>query len=347
MTHHRRNALKVYLCTEGRILAHADVDMSLLLPRQEWEGRNTREFGLTGMEGDFQLRLPGDPSPVSTSRQGQGDNRSGAAAVTIGAELTRADSDPDDLVRSGSGRPVDYPGAVAAGRGRPGKELRVAPNPRTASAGARGVRTWSHFAPSRRRVVITAALQRLELEPASPSGGGSGNEALSSRRAGVLVGITNAPGDPPPSRSVREVGGVGSSTSPDSFRVVDCGERGEVFTEDSHLLESITWTYKGDLPDSGVISVDADGVPGDQREFEALGKIGKATGTGGGARGALAEVRVLAASGAGGVVGDVTIAKGLVPWPSSLAGSGRQHVNVKLVSPAGAEVGGRAASAWP
>ncbi|CAN0502292.1 unnamed protein product [Ectocarpus sp. 12 AP-2014] len=51
--------LQVYLCTEGRILAHADVDMSPLLPREQWQGRSTCEFGSTGMEGDFQLHLPG------------------------------------------------------------------------------------------------------------------------------------------------------------------------------------------------------------------------------------------------------------------------------------------------
>ncbi|CAM9957971.1 unnamed protein product [Scytosiphon promiscuus] len=245
--------LQVYLCTEGRILANADVDMSLLLPRGEWESRHTREFGRTGMEGDFHLHLPGQTSPVSpgqTSHGGQDDSRPGAAVVTVGAELTRSNSNADDLVRSGDGDAGKFSASTAA-----------------------ACRTWSYFARRRRRGVITAALQRLELKPASPDGGDNSE-----------------------------------SVSDNNFRVVGCGKRGEVFTEDSRFLETIMWREtRGD--------------------------------DGGRAKGALAEVRVLAPSGADDGNAGVAIAKGVVPWPSSLAGSGRQHVSVKLVSPGGTEVG--------
>ncbi|CAM9355311.1 unnamed protein product [Ectocarpus fasciculatus] len=314
--------LQVYLCTEGRILAHADMDMSLLLPREEWQGRSTYEFGSTGMEGDFQLRLPGEPLAAPQQRDedgggGEGESRS-PPVVSIGAELTRADSEPepgDELVGSpGAGR-LWAAAAAAAATGRS-----------EGIAGASGVKTWSCLAVSRRRVrravAITAALQRLELKPVDDSSSGGDGSALSNRvngGGGVLVGITDATGD---LLQARNAGGAATATdaiagvakgnaSPsasyqETFRVVGCGERGEVDTEDSDFLETITWEWEGEPPNPG-------------REG-----------------GVLAAVRVLGDSGAR--RGDVTIATGVVPWPSSACG-GRQHVNVKLVSPEGQEVG--------
>ncbi|CAM9253561.1 unnamed protein product, partial [Hapterophycus canaliculatus] len=288
----------------------------LLLPREDWEGRDTQEFGRTGMEGDFHFQLPGQPARANRDYP-RAEDQPGAAVVTIGAELTLTDSDANNLVRSGSGSLTPNPRAARA-RARAGGR---------GSASASGVSTWSYFVPRRRRGVITAVMQRLELKPASPGpslgargGSGSGSEPRSNRRNGLLVGITNAAGDGPPSRMLAGAGagagGAGFFASPESFRRVDCGERGEVFTEDSRLLETITWTYEGELPNAGAISVGADG-------------------------GALAEVRVLGAYGAGEGGGDVTVAKGVVPWPSSMTAStsGRQHVSVNLVAPGGAEVG--------
>ncbi|CAN0382529.1 unnamed protein product, partial [Ectocarpus sp. 8 AP-2014] len=316
--------LQVYLCTEGRILAHADVDMSLLLPIEEWQGRSTCEFGSTGMEGDFQLHLPGEPLAAPQRRDeddGGGEEESrNPPVVSICAELTRADSEPgrgDELVGSpGDGELwAATATAAAAAMGRTG-----------GSAGASGVKTWSRLAVAGKRVgravAITVALQRLELRPVDDPGSGDGS-ALSNRVSGgggVLVGITDATrelllsaktgGAATATDAIAGVANANPSASfLESFRAVRCGERGEVDTEDSDFLETITWEWEGGPPNPG-------------RE--------------GGVGGVLAAVQVLGGSGAR--HGDVTIATGVVPWPSSLCG-GRQHVNVKLVSPEGNEVG--------
>ncbi|CAN0310708.1 unnamed protein product, partial [Ectocarpus sp. 12 AP-2014] len=315
--------LQVYLCTEGRILAHADVDMSPLLPREQWQGRSTCEFGSTGMEGDFQLHLPGKPLAAPQRRDkedgegGEEESRS-APVVSICAELTRADPEPgpgDEPVGSpdADGRWAATATAVATGRTE-------------GSASASGVRTWSRLEVAGRRVgravAITAALQRLELRPVDDAGSGD-SSALSNRvngGGGVLVGITEAtgelllPGKAGGATTVTNaIVGVAnahpSASFREGFRVVGCGERGEVDTEDSDFLETITWEWEGEPPNPG-------------RE--------------GGVGGVLAAVQVLGGSGAR--YGDVTIATGVVPWPSSACG-GRQHVNVKLVSPEGREVG--------
>ena len=313
----------MYLCTEGKILAHADVDMSLLLPREEWRGRSTWEFGRTGLAGDFQLRLPGEPFS-------QPQQRGNTPVVSIGAELSRIDavSNPSNLMSSTAvlaGSSVGRGGEAAASR-REG----------AAAAGAsKGrVRTWSYLAPPRKRGVITAALQRLELKPTPSRGGGSGGSALSDRDRvdGVLVGITgvSAAGELVP-------GTMGAGAAGDNFRVVGCGERGEVDTEDSELLETITWRWEGEFPDPA--SADAGGG----NEGEVLGIGGgerQGEGQSRGARGPLASIKVLAPSGSAHGDGDggVEIATGLVPWPSS-ACSGRQYVNVTLLSPEGSQVG--------
>ncbi|CAM9584163.1 unnamed protein product, partial [Ectocarpus sp. 13 AM-2016] len=315
--------LQVYLCTEGCILAHADVDMSLLLPREQWQGRSTCEFGSTRMEGDFQLHLPGEPLAAPQQRDKEGgeggkEESQSPPVVSICAELTRADSEPgpgDEPVGSPDADGLWAATAAAVATGRT-----------DGSASASGVRTWSRLAVAGRRVgravAITAALQRLELRPVDDPGSGDGS-ALSNRvngGGGVLVGITDATGELLLSG---KAGGAATATDAfvgvadahpsasfrEGFRVVGCGERGEVDTEDSDFLETITWEWEGEPTNPG-------------RE--------------GGVGGVLAVVRVLGGSGAR--YGDVTIATGVVPWPSSACG-GRQHVNVKLVSPEGNEVG--------
>ncbi|CBJ32316.1 centrosomal protein 120 [Ectocarpus siliculosus] len=314
--------LQVYLCTEGRILAHADVDMSLLLPTEEWQGRSTCEFGSTGMEGDFQLHLPGEPLAAPQQRDeydGGGEEESrDPPVVSICAELTKADSEPgpgDELVGSPDAGGL-WPATATAAAAAMGRT--------EGSAGASGVKTWSRLAVVGKRVgravAITAALQRLELRPVDDPGSGDGS-ALSNRvngGGGVLVGITDATrelllsaktgGAATATDAIAGVANANPSASfRESFRVVGCGERGEVDTEDSDFLETITWEWEGEPPNPG-------------RE--------------GGVGGVLAAVQVLGGSGAR--HGDVTIATGVVPWPSSACG-GRQHVNVKLMSPEGNE----------
>lgn len=346
----------MYLCTEGNILAHADVDMSLLLPRDEWQDRSTCEFGRTGLEGDFQLRLPGEPSSETDTQPNQGKGNEEAlqrvnrAVVTIGAELCRADADagaesnPNNLIlRGGAGSLVGGGGgavehadaAAAAGAG--------------AGASASKVSTWSYLAPTRKRGVVTAALQRLELKP-RPSWGTDG-AALSDRAGGVLVGITGvgAAGELVPGTTGPGAGGrdslmplsQGGDRDRDSFRLVGCGERGEIDTEDSELLETITWRWEGEFPSPA--STDA----ADGGDVLGLGG-GEGKGKRGGDRGPLASIKVLTGtdSGSGGGCGDghgdgddgVEIATGFVPWPSS-ACSGRQYANVTLLSPGGSQVG--------
>lgn len=329
----------MYLCTEGKILAHADVDMSLLLPGGEWQGRSTWEFGRAGLEGDFQLRLPGEP--LSQPQQ-----RGSAPVVTIGAELSRvdADLDPSNLISSAAAASALAGSSGGRGGGatasRPGEV-----------AGAKKLSTWSYLAPARKRGIITAALQRLELKPMPSRGGSGGGSALSYRgRAdgGVLVGITGVAA----AAGGLEPGMTGAGAGGDScFRVVGCGERGDVDTEDSELLETITWRWEGEFPDhrpaAGTDATGADG--GEALGFEfGLGSAGGTEGKekSGGAHGPLASIKVLAPSGGGrgdgddgsDGGGDVEIATGLVPWPSS-ACSGRQYVNVTLLSPEGAQVG--------
>lgn len=314
----------MYLCTEGKILAHADVDMSLLLLREEWQGRSTWEFGRTGLEGDFQLRLPGEPISEKGKATGAARQRGSTPIVTIGAELFRAgdDSNPSDLSLSG----------LSAGAGGPPGEAASKPEE---AAGASKVSTWSYLAPRRQRGIITAAIQRLELKP-TPSRGGSG-AALSDRDRvdGVLVGITGVaaaaelvPGAMGPGAA------AASAAVGDSFRMVGCGERGEIDTEDSELLETITWRWEGEFPDLAKADADGDEVP------RFGGSERKGQGESSGARGHLASIKVLVSSGGAhsGDDGDVEIATGLVPWPSSTC-SGRQYVNVTLLSPEGSQLG--------
>lgn len=324
----------MYLCTEGRILAHADVDMSLLLQKEEWQGRSTWEFGRSGLEGDFQLRLPGEPlsQQLQAEHQGEGAARepSRTAVVTVGAELTRVDPDHsldqvDGVVATGS--------SASAGDGAGDGEALKAAARRPLEGGS--VSTWSYLTPTARRgvVAITASLQRLELRPAAAASGGGG-AALNARRNGVLVGITHAAaevaGEQLSSRVRPSSAPLPLTRDSDSFRVIGCGELGEVDTEDSELLETITWKWEGEMPSSPA-AADGGQAPRSERQGPNYGR---------GAGGALASIKVLGGSGAGhgDSGGDTVIATGVVPWPSS-ACSGRQHVNVKLVSPQGSEVG--------
>lgn len=263
--------------------------MSLLLPQEDWQHCSASDFGRTGLEGDFELRRPGDTLTQRDDDGGDdGDNNDDARdssrrgpVVTICAELTRENSSQNDGAQSDAG----------------GKETEIV-NRRV----DRGVRTWAYNSRARqRRVVITASLRRLRLEPAL---GGRG--ALEDGPDDVLVGIRTARDLSPTSAKV---------TSTEGFRVVACGSRGEVDIEDSALLETINWDWEGSLPaDSG-------------------GHWDGRSGSEGHSRGALAAVRVLGSGAGRGEVGT-----GVVPWPSTSL-SGQQHVDVKLVSPEGLEVG--------
>lgn len=307
--------------------------MSLLLPREEWEGRSTCDFGRTGLEGDFQLCLPGEP--LSQQQKGEGTARprpNDSAVITVRAELTGTDSNPADLVQSGGEAGERSTTAAGAEATSPLEEFRARANPGGVSVS--GVTTWSYLARRRKQGVITAVLQRLELQPASSgNGGGSGGgAALSDRVNGILVGISNPTNEghllgPAAATTATTAGRTGM----EGFSVVGCGERGEVDTEDRELLENITWKYEGGLPAA------AAGAAAGDEGLEFNGEEGGYVGAGGAP---LASVRVLGgfSESGGRRVGDVVIAEGVVPWPSS-ACSGRQHVNVKLISPEGSEVG--------
>lgn len=295
----------MYLCTEGCILAHADVDMSCLLPRGEWATRTTSQFCRTGIEGDFNLHLPGELMGQPDEQREALKRRRRDAVVTIGAELTRIGSTPGDCIRG------EAAGGIIGGV-KPGAGLESGSGER----GSPGMRTWAYLAGKRQRGgVITASLQRLELSPATRD--------VADRLQGVLVGIHGAEeslpqGGTAAAATMAAAEAAGASVvegrrgpvSLRGFRVVGCGETGGVETESTSLLGGIVWKWEGNFPP---------GATGGQQL------------QGGGSP--LAVVRVL-----GGRTEHDEIAAGAVPWPSP-ASSGRQHVDVKLMSPDGSEIG--------
>lgn len=302
----------MYLCTEGCILAHADIDMSSLLPRGEWDTRTTSQFCRTGIEGDFDLHLPGElmsqPDQPEQPEQLRGSlqERSRNAVVTLGAELTRIDATPGDCIRS-------EPAGGVLGGANPGPEAKSGNGSR--ERGSPGMRTWAYLAGKMQRGrVITASLQRLDLRPAV--------RGVAGRRQGFLVGFHGAEESLPRADTAARttmaataaatsvVVGREGPVSLRGFQVVSCGEMGEVETEDSSLLGNITWKWEGNFPPGGT---------GGQ-QLQGGGRL-------------LAVVRVL-----GGGAEHVEVAAGVVPWPSP-ASSGRQHVDVKLMSPDGSDIG--------
>lgn len=313
--------------------------MSLLLPKEEWEGRSTCDFGRSGLEGDFQLCLPGE-SLSQQQPQGEGAARlrpNDSAVITVRAELTGADSHLADLVRNGAEAGEHSTTATGAEAASPPEDFRARANPARASVS--GVTTWSYLGRRKRRGAITAVLQRLELQPVSSGNGGSGGgggAALSDRLNGVVVGIANATNGDHVLGAAAATVVVGGRTGIEGFGVVECGERGEVDTEDRELLENITWKWEGEIPAAATAFAEAAAAAGGEGS-EFKGEEGGYVGAGGAP---LASVRVLGgcSESGGRRRGDVVIAEGVVPWPSS-ACSGRQHVNVKLVSPEGSEVG--------
>lgn len=293
----------MYLCTEGCILAHADVDMSCLLPRGEWATRTTSQFCRTGIEGDFNLHLPGELLAQPDEQREPLQRRRRDAVVTIGAELTRIGSTPGDCIRGESAGGI-------IGEVKPGAGLESGSGER----GSPGMRTWAYLAgKSQRGGVITASLQRLELNPAT--------RGVTDRLQGVLVGIHGAEeslpqGDTAAAATMAAAAGAsvveggGGPVSLRGFRVVGCGETGGVETESTSLLGGVVWKWEGNFPP---------GAAGGQ-QLQGGGRP-------------LAVVRVL-----GGATDHVEIAAGAVSWPSP-ARSGRQHVDVKLMSPGGSEIG--------
>lgn len=266
--------------------------MSRLLPADEWDGRAASQFGRTGMEGDYRLHRPGEPPP-----QHLDSHHHRSAVVTLGAELSRAHPD------------------IASPRSDASERQFIGGKYDRKEGG--GITTWSYPAPLSNSIVrdvgmIKATLQRLELKSTIGSwdGGMVGDH--------VLVGIEATAGDEngaprAAAETLPEEGEGGMASAARGFQVVGCGEQGEVESEDSSLLETIMWEWRGHL---GARDVGANIV-----------------GYGDGST--LAMVRVLAPRDGGRTT---VLATGSVPWPSS-AYSGRQHVNVTLVSPDGSEVG--------
>ena len=290
--------------------------MSCLLPRGEWDTRTTSQFCRTGIEGDFGLHLPGEliSQPDQPGRQGEPlHGRSRDAVVTIGAELTRIGSTPGHCIRN-------EPAGGVLGGASPGAEAKSGRE--SGERGSPGMRTWAYLAGKRQRGgVITASLQRLDLRPAVGR--------VADRRQGVLVGINGAeellPQADTTARATMAAAAAATAAaaaatpivvgregpaSLTGFQVVGCGETGEVETEDSSLLGNIVWKWEGDFPPGGT---------GGQ-QLQDGGKP-------------LAVVRVL-----GGGAEHVEVAVGVVPRPSP-ARDGRQHVDVKLMSPGGSDLG--------
>ena len=285
--------------------------MSCLLPRGDWDTRTTSQFCRAGLEGDFALHLPGELMTPPGEQRGAPQRRPRDAVVTIGAELARVGSTPGDCIRG------EVAGGVLGGA-KPG----AGPVSGSGERGVPGMRTWAYLAAERQGGgVITVSLQQLELRPATQRGG----ERVADRRQGVRVGIHGAeesisPGDNAAGATVAAAAAVSAapaalvegkeaSVSLQGFRVVGCGEAGQVVTKDASLLENVAWKWEGDFPP---------GEAGGQKQGRGR---------------PLAVVRVL-----DGGAEPVEIAAGMVPWPSA-ARSGRQHVDVKLMSPEGSEMG--------
>ena len=198
--------------------------MSLLLPKEEWESRSTSEFGRSGIEGDFVLRLPGEP--IALGAMSRDD-----AAVTVCAELTRAGAIPTAGVQG------DVDDALSDG-----VALQLAN--RGGGRESPGVNSWAQLAPKTRRISMKASLERLELGPAS------GDSDFQSKRLGgsVLVGILPL-GSLESAPTIAAMSGTMSSPPTEGFCLIDCGSEGEVKTEDRSVLGDITWAWEGDLPD--------------------------------------------------------------------------------------------------
>lgn len=201
-------------------MAHADVDMSLLLPRREWEGRNTSEFGRSGMEGDFVLRLPGES--VAPGTNGRDD-----AVVTVCAELARASVIPtiggqSETNDSSTGEVMINQEGRGNGQEKP------------------SVITWAQLAPEpqRQRLVVKATLDRLELAPLPNL-----SAALDGGRGSILIGIQSLQG----TSTLPTASGTIISLPKEGFRSVACNSDGGVKTEDSSALGAITWEWEGDL----------------------------------------------------------------------------------------------------
>lgn len=141
------NKHQIYLCTERRIIAHADVDMSLLLPADQWKDRNASEFGRTGMQGDFELRRPGEPS-VQHNVSGADATSAARAVVTICAQLTRADLTGGDNSSIWSEGASDASGSAAVVVGITAANGWNGPVTERGGEGTVGVRTWTRPAPN-------------------------------------------------------------------------------------------------------------------------------------------------------------------------------------------------------
>lgn len=185
--------------------------MSLLLPRPDWEGRDTSEFGRSGMEGDFVLRLPGEP--VALGVTGRDD-----AVVTVCAELTRASVGGQNETNN------SLTGEVMAKQEIRGKRREK-----------HKVVTWAQLAsePERRLVVVKATLDRLELAPLP-------NLSLD----GVLIGIRSPQGTSTlPKEEFRLVacdsdGGVKTDDS-DALRAINWEWEGDLYEQRGNALAEV------------------------------------------------------------------------------------------------------------
>lgn len=279
------------------------------------------------MEGDFELRRPGEPlDGVLSGKDPWSDERSGSsmkAVVTICAQLTRADltcGDGSSVWSDGVSIDSGLSGAAGAGDIGSGEGVRSGGR---ADRGA-AVRTWTREAPvdrsggaERGGLSITVTLQRLELRPsASRTGNTSDRDSMNdaaSRSNGVLVCIQGVGGDTLATGDGEGIGG--------GCRFVGCGERGEVEIEDGSLLDGIEWSWAGTPPQAeaggGNLEYEHEGGGGEDRRHAASAP--------------LAYVRVMQAG--PGQLGGEVIAVGAVPWPSPERARLEQHFSVTLVSP--------------
>lgn len=319
------------------------------------------------MHGRFPLRRPGDGDgdgiPFSlplketlplgvkdetSTLHRDGKTEAAVPVVIIAAELTRGDSTPDDVSVFDD----------AAWKVGDGADLALSSS-RSGVGGIGSVTTWAYLAEAERKrrgrsSAITATMQRLELRPtlAAGSNDNSNDNASSSflddrvRDGEIIVGIhgSNSTTTNTNDRGLETFSYTGEAAAATAFSsgslpedfgvVVECSEAGEVATEDSSILKNITWKWHGKLPP-------LERKRGSVARLEGHDVDAGNDSDGGGGGGSLAVVRVLGCSGENGKErggGRVEIATGVVPWPS-LSCSRRQHVNVRLVSPQGVEVG--------
>lgn len=296
----------MYLCTERRILGHADIDMSLLLPRNDWESQTISDFGRTAMEGDFKIHPPGE----LPTQHGDGDcsieYEGKCPVVTVCARLSIAEATCGESSSEWSDV-ADTSGMTTQSADEYARGIEG----RTRKAGTR-VRTWTR-APTTvsagdQRAII-ATLPRLDVRTSSIATGVLRDERNTDNHGGNVVLVAIQRGDDDTADCM---------SSPGSFGMVPLDKRGDIATGDPSTLSTIRWIWGGHLPR-------------DPREHELEREARSWAYTR--EDDALARVKLFHPG------SKEEVASGDIPWPSSLRSGSRQLVNVQLATTEGSQIG--------